>query len=149
MNLRVSLLVGSVVFGSWSGIAAEAADTASGAKLPTLQVIRTIPLPDSPPDNYYDYAAVDPGIGKLFIGTEDGVTAVDLEKATARFVKVPMVHAVLPLPDHRAVSTSGTTDTAILFDSMTGSVIFTVKTRRHPDGATFDKVNGLVLVTNI
>jgi len=152
MNFRTSLIVVLAAF-AWpsSGIAQDAGNVTENAKLRRLRVIATIPLPDSPPDNYYDYASVDQTAGKLFVSTEDGVTAVDLStnQATPRFVKAPMVHAVLPLPDRRALSTSGTSDTAILFDTSSGSVIASIKTGRHPDGATFDKASGLAVVINI
>jgi hypothetical protein len=152
MNFRTSLMVVLAPFAcSSSIIAADLGNVAASAKLPHLSVIATIPLPDALPDNYYDYATVGQTAGKLFVGTEDGVTAVDLKtyQATPRFVKAPIVHAVLPLPGRRALSTSGTSDTAILFDSSSGSVIASIKTGRHPDGATFDEVSGLAVVINI
>jgi DNA-binding beta-propeller fold protein YncE len=151
MKFGADLFVWFVVCGSSLAIASGAVDTSVGTKPPTLKVIRTIPLPDSPPDNYYDYASVDSTLGKLFIGTEDGVTAVDLKthEATHQFVKAPMVHAVLPLPNGRILTTSGTTDTAILSDSTSGSVIASAKTGRHPDGAAYDNVSGLAVIINI
>jgi len=150
MHLRISVFAMLVAVGcSSSGTAAE--DASAGAKLPSFSVIRTIPLPDSLPDNFFDYVSVDSTVGKLFVGTEDGVTTVDLKtnEATPRFVMAPIVHAVLPLPNHRMLLTSGTSDTAILFDSSSGSIIANIKTGRHPDGATYDSVSGLAIVINI
>jgi DNA-binding beta-propeller fold protein YncE len=150
MNLRISVFAILVaVCCSSSGTAAEKASP--GTKLPPFSVIKTIPLPDSLPDNYFDYASVDSAVGKLFVGTEDGVTTVDLKTnaATPRFVEATMVHAVLPLPNHRMLITSGTTDTAILFDSSSGAILANIKTGRHPDGATYDSVSGLAVAINI
>ena len=136
MSLRISFFAILVAVG-WSSSGAAAERVSPGTKLPTFRVIRTIPLPDSLPDNYFDYASVDSTVGKLFIGAEDGVTTVDLKTndATSRFVKARMVHAVLPLPNHRMLLTSGTNDTAILLDSSSGSILANIKTGRHPDGA--------------
>jgi len=150
MNLRIGFFAILVAVG-WSSSGTAAERVSPGTKLPTFSVIRTIPLPDSLPDNYFDYASVDSTVGKLFIGAEDGVTTVDLKTndATSRFVKARMVHAVLPLPNHRMLITSGTTDTAILFDSSSGSILANIKTGRHPDGATYDSVSGLAVAINI
>src|SRR5258708_1542325 len=60
-----------------------------------------------------------------------------------------MVHAGLPLPNPRMLIPSGTTDTAILFDSSSGSILANIKTGRHPDGATYDSVSGFAIAINI
>ncbi len=151
MNLPISVFAIVVAIGWSSSWGADAEMTSPHAKPPSFTVIKTIPLPDSLPDNFFDYASVDSAVGKLFIGTEDGVTTVDLKtnEATPRFVKATMVHAVLPLPNHRMLITSGTTDTAILVDSSSGSILANIKTGRHPDGATYDSVSGLAIAINI
>jgi hypothetical protein len=58
---------------SWG---ADAEMTSPHPKLPSFTVIKTIPLPDSLPDNFFDYASVDSAVGKLFIGTEDPLSAL-------------------------------------------------------------------------
>jgi hypothetical protein len=115
-----------------------------------FSVIRTISLPSPRPDGFWDYVSVDAESRKLFIGTQDGVLAVDVDtgRSQARFVVGALVHSILPLPNGRELSTNGTTDTAAIFDAGSGKILGTVKTGRHPDGAAYDAANGLALVMN-
>jgi DNA-binding beta-propeller fold protein YncE len=58
------------------------------------------------------------------------------------------VHAVIPLPGGRALSTNGDSNTATLFDGKTGEVVAQIATGSDPDAAAFDPVSGLVFVMN-
>ena len=111
---------------------------------PSLSVIGTIPAPDGG----WDIASVDADARRLFIGRSDGVTAVDLDsgKVTPKLVEGKRLHAVLPLPDGRALSTNGGDNTATLFEAATGKVIASIATGQNPDAAVFDPSTGLALV---
>jgi hypothetical protein len=151
MNLRMSCFLASATLGiSFASSDLEPAEAAVGRAGSALSVLASIALPDALPNGFYDYAAVDPTTGKLFIGTESGVMAVDpaTKKAVADFVRVPLAHATVFLPGGRALSTSGTTDMAIVFDARTGAVISQMRTGRHPDNAVYDARRGIVLVVD-
>jgi hypothetical protein len=103
------------------------------------------------PDGMWDYASIDPETRRLFLGRADGVLAVNIDSGAviARFVSGDKVHAVLPLPAGRALSTNGNLDTATLFEQASGKVIASVSTGHHPDSATFDSASGLAVVIDI
>jgi YVTN family beta-propeller protein len=67
---------------------------------------------------------------------------------TRQLVAGQHVHAVIPLPGGRALSTNGDSNTATLFDGKTGEVIAQIATGSDPDAAAFDPVSGLVFVMN-
>jgi DNA-binding beta-propeller fold protein YncE len=67
---------------------------------------------------------------------------------TRQLVPGRHVHAVIPLPDGRALSTNGDTNTATLFNGNSGKVLAQIDTGRDPDAAAFDPVSGLVFVMN-
>ena len=110
-------------------------------------VIETRALPDPGPNGFWDYVSVDTDVQRLFIGAEDGVMSVDLTTGAAKLL-VPerLVHTVLALPEGRALSTNGESDTATVFDARSGHVFGSVPTGKHPDGAVYDAATGLVLV---
>ena len=82
--------------------------TADAAPSP-LQVIDQIPGPDGG----YDYVAIDPQLGRLFVAREHGVMAIDLatRKVTPQLVAADDVAAVLPLPDGRTMLAGSLTGT--------------------------------------
>lgn len=146
MRLRTSILALALTVGSAS---LPAISQSNSPAHPTFAVVKTVWLPTPRPDGFWDYVSVDAPARKLFIGTENGVLAVDLDTNRIVFPFVPgrLVHDVRPLPDFRALSTNGADDTAFVFDAGSGQVFGSVKTGRHPDGAIFDAGSGLVLVT--
>jgi YVTN family beta-propeller protein len=109
-----------------------------------LGVISTI----AGPDGGWDLAAVDPDGHRLFIARSNGVTAIDLEsgKVTPKLVGGKRLHAVLPLPGGKVLTTNGGDNTSTLFDTETGSTIASIPTGIDPDDAAYDAASGLVLV---
>ena len=111
---------------------------------PGLSVVGTI----SGPDGGWDIPSVDTGARRLYIAHGDAVMAVDLDsgKVTPKLVEGKRLHAVLPLPDGRALATNGGDNTATLFEAATGKVIAAIPTGIGPDAALFDPSSGLALV---
>lgn len=111
---------------------------------PALSVIGTI----AGPDGGWDYAFIDGTARRLYVAHGDAVMAVDLDtgKVEPKLVEGQRLHAVLPLPDGKVLSTNGGSNTATLFEGATGKVIATIPTGQKPDGATYDPSSGLALV---
>jgi YVTN family beta-propeller protein len=101
-------------------------------------------------DARFDYAAIDAASRRLYVARGFGVTAIDLDtdQVTRQLVAGQHVHAVVPLPGGRVLSTNGDSDTATIFDGKSGAVLAKVGTGKSPDGAAFDPASGLVLVMN-
>jgi DNA-binding beta-propeller fold protein YncE len=101
-------------------------------------------------DARLDYASIDGESRRLYVAREFGVTAVDLdtEQTIRQLVAGQHVHAVIPLPGGRALSTNGDSNTATLFTGKTGKVIAQIDTGNDPDAAAYDSVSGLVFVMN-
>jgi DNA-binding beta-propeller fold protein YncE len=119
-----------------------AASTASAAI--DIKVIANIPGGDG----FWDYAAFDAKDRRLFVGREDGVMAldVDTQKVVAQLVPGQRVHSIVALPNGRALSTNGLSNTATLFERASGKVLAQIPTGKKPDAAVLDPVSGLVLV---
>ena len=132
----ICLLFGGLALHHNPAIAADAALN--------LAVIGTIPGSDGG----WDIASIDADAQRLYVGRSDGVMAVDLGsgKVTPKLVEGKRLHAVLPLPDGRALSTNGGDNTATLFEAATGKVIASVATGQNPDAAVFDPSSGLALI---
>ncbi len=144
MNCRVKLK-GLLACSSLGLLAMTAnASAADGG----LVLLKSIAQQDG--DARLDYAAVDPVSRRLYVARGFGVTAVDLdsEKVIRQVVAGQHVHAVLPLPNGRVLSTNADTNTATLFEGESGTVIAQIPTGNDPDAAVFDPVSGLVLVMN-
>jgi DNA-binding beta-propeller fold protein YncE len=99
-------------------------------------------------DARLDHASIDGELRRLYVARGFGVTAVDLdtEQTTRQLVAGQHVHAVIPLPGGRALSTNGDSNTATLFNGKTGEVVAQINTGSDPDAAAFDPVSGLVFV---
>src|SRR6195256_5798001 len=141
----LSALAGLVAIGCLGAIAiAQKAD--AGQR--NLTVIKTIAHQEG--DARLDYASIDGASRRLYVARGFGVTAVDLdtEQTTRQLVAGQHVHAVIPLPGGRALSTNGDSNTATLFDGKTGQVVAQIGTGSDPDAAAFDPVSGLVFVMN-
>ena len=140
------LLRGAIVgFLLLLSIHASLADDASGSAT-KLTVTGTIPAPDGG----WDLAAVNPETRQLYVAHGNAVLAVDLDSGTVnpKLVEGLRLHAVLALPDGKALSTNGGNNTATIFESATGKIIAAVPTGQNPDAAIFDTASGLVLVMN-
>jgi DNA-binding beta-propeller fold protein YncE len=111
-----------------------------------LKVMKSIAHQEG--DARLDYASIDTVSRRLYVARGFGVTAVDLdsEHMTQQLVPGQHVHAVIPLPGGRALSTNGDTNTATLFDAGSGKVIAQLDTGKDPDAAVFDPTSGLVFV---
>src|SRR5579859_4664226 len=103
-SLGVLLTLGSYAF----------AQSAAGAHH-KLAVLKTIARQEG--DARLDYASIDNASRRLYVARGFGVTVVDLdsEHTTRQLVAGQHVHAVIPLPGGRALSTNGDANTATLF----------------------------------
>lgn len=107
---------------------------ASAAAEPLLQRI-------GGPDGSWDYASIDRERRALLVARGDGVMRVDLASGTVtpRFVPGERVHQALVLPGTGlGLSTNGQSNTASLFDAVTGAVKMTIATGKKPDAAVWD-----------
>jgi DNA-binding beta-propeller fold protein YncE len=113
-----------------------------------MVVLKTIAHQDG--DARLDYASIDNASRRLYVARGFGVTAVDIdsEQVTRQLVAGQHVHAVIPLPGGRVLSTNGDTNTATLFDGNTGKVFAQIETGKDPDGAVFDPMSGLVFIVD-
>lgn len=142
---RAASPVARLIFGALIAAVACAAVTPPGA--PRYQVVGRM----AGPDGDYDYVSVDEPAGRLFVGRDDGVMAVDLAtgRVHRRFLAARGVAAVLPIPGTPLMlATAGDEDRAILFDRRTGTVRQRIAAGRDPDGAAFDPVSRLAFVMN-
>lgn len=143
MRCRV-VLVGAL--GAMISLGSHAfAQNATGAQH-KLTVLKTIARQEG--DARLDYASIDNAARRLYVARGFGVTAIDLdsERMTRQLVAGQHVHAVIPLPGGRALSTNGDANTATLFDASSGEVIAQLDTGKDPDAAAFDSSSGLVFV---
>jgi DNA-binding beta-propeller fold protein YncE len=113
-----------------------------------MVVLKTIAKQDG--DARLDYASIDNVSRRLYVARGFGVTAVDIdsEKVIRQLVAGQHVHAVVPLPGGRVLSTNGDTNTATLFDGNSGKVFAQIETGKDPDAAVFDPMSGLVYVVD-
>jgi DNA-binding beta-propeller fold protein YncE len=124
------------------------AEVAANASPAPLAIVKTFAAESG--DARFDYAAIDGASRRLYVARGFGVTAVDLDTArvTRQLVVGQHVHAVVPLPGGRVLSTNGDSNTATLFEGMSGKVIAQIPTGKDPDAAVFDPASGLVFVMN-
>jgi DNA-binding beta-propeller fold protein YncE len=111
---------------------------------PNLSVAATIPGPDG----NWDYAAIDTDARRLYVAHGDAVIAVDIDTGVLnpRLIGGDHLHAVLPLPGGRVLSTNGGADNATLFEGATGREVARIPTGGRPDGAFFDPSSGLAIL---
>ncbi len=121
------------------------AQNATGAQH-KLSMLKTIARQEG--DARFAFASIDNAARRLYVARGFGVTAIDLdsEHMIRQLVAGNHVHAVIPLPGGRALSTNGDANTAMLFNASTGEVIAQLNTGEDPDAATFDSSSGLVFV---
>ncbi len=143
--MRLIESVAAVIF--WSIMGAVFAGEA-GQRTDDLVVREVIAAQKG--DARLDYAAVDPVSRRLFVARGFGVTALDLDsgRVTRQLVAGQHVHAVVPLPGGKVISTNGDSNTATLFEGSSGKVIAEIATGKGPDAAVFDPAGGQVWVMN-
>lgn len=102
------------------------------------------------PDGGWDYAQVDPGSRTLFVARGAEVTAVDLAHGNAvhSLGTIAKGHAVVPLPGHMLLVTSGHDDSVRLIDTTDGKEMARIAVGADPDAALFDAASGLAAVMN-
>jgi hypothetical protein len=111
-----------------------------------LKVLKTIARQEG--DARFAFASIDQAARRLYVARGFGVSVVDLdsERTIRQLVAGDHVHAAIPLPGGKALSTNGDANTATLFDASSGRVIAQLDTGKDPDAATFDSSSGLVFV---
>jgi DNA-binding beta-propeller fold protein YncE len=130
-----------------AGAASAETKKADDAHATRYAVVDKIPLPDGG----WDYAMIDGGARRLYLGRDPGVMALDLDtkKITDVLVEGAGVHSALPVGDTGlVVSTNGDKNTATVFEAKTGKVKGSVPTGKMPDAAVYDAKTGLVAVMN-
>ncbi|HKD21040.1 MAG TPA: YncE family protein [Rhizomicrobium sp.] len=121
-------------------LAAFSAAAVSGPKPAPYAVIRTFDAGDA----FWDYGVFDDASHRLFLGRENGVTAIDVDtgKVVPQFVEGKQVHAVVLLDGNRALATNGALAKAVIFDRSTGKILASIPTGEKPDGAVIEPVTG-------
>ena len=96
----------------------------------------------------WDYAAVDPATGTVFVARMAGVLAIATARPAAAIMLAPgrHVHAVVPLPGGRLLFTNGDDNTATVVRAKNGAFVGSVPTGLKPDGAIDDPARREVLV---
>ncbi len=119
---------------------------ATAARAADYAVISTIPGPDG----RWDYVSIDTAARRLYIAHGDAVTVLDLAsgKLNPKLTDGQGLHAVVPLPGGRVLSTNGRSNTARVFEAATGAAIADVPTGEGPDAAAFDRSTDLAAVMN-
>lgn len=102
------------------------------------------------PDGSWDYARVDPDARRLYVARADAVTAVDLASGTAlpSWGKLARGHAVVPLPGHHLLVTSGNDNSVRFFDDQTGAQLKSIAVGKKPDAAIYDAGQARAYVMN-
>jgi DNA-binding beta-propeller fold protein YncE len=122
------------------------AQAAPGGEMPTYAITDRV----HGADGGWDFANVDPLLGRLFVARTDAVMALDLAngKVTPRLASARGAHQVLVLPGGDILETDGATDLARFIDRRTGAVKAEVKVGSKPDAALYDPSSKLVVVMN-
>ena len=100
-------------------------------------------------DGGWDYASVDPEMGRLYVARTNAVMMVDLAtgKVTDAFAPAGRAHSTLPIDQGRVlVETDGTAGTTRFIDTATAKLIAEVPTGKKPDAAFVDSATGLLVV---
>ena len=93
------------------------------------------------PDGGWDLLSVDSARQRLYLARSEGVSVVDLAtgKVQTGIVAAHRGHAALAIPGSRRVlSTSGSDNSATLFDGVSGKLIATLHIGSNPDAVTWE-----------
>ncbi len=130
-----------------AALAAAVCSSAMAQAAPGYAVTARIPGADGG----WDYASVDPDLGRLYVARANSVMMVDLatSKVTDALAPAQRSHEVLPI-DHGAIvaQTDGTSGRLRFIDTATGAVTAQVATGTKPDFAYLDAATGLIVVMN-
>jgi YVTN family beta-propeller protein len=102
-------------------------------------------------DGGWDAASVDPVHHRLYVARSDAVMAVDLVSGhvTDQLVPAERGHSALAIPGgSEVISTNGTSNTALIFDGVTGKVRATIATGKKPDAVVYDPATRSLWVMN-
>jgi DNA-binding beta-propeller fold protein YncE len=117
--------------------------------LPLGQVAR-VALPG--PGTRFDYAALDPGTGRLWVAHMDAGELLAVDTKTRKVVatiRAPGVHGVIAVPRLDRVYASATDIRQVLtIDSHTGRVLARAPAGVYPDGLAYDPVSRRVFVSD-
>ncbi|MER6568538.1 YncE family protein [Streptomyces sp. NPDC001093] len=116
-----------------------------------LHPVARIHLPGD--SSRFDYAALDPGRGLLFIAHLGASQVIEVDVRADRVVRtidgLPGVHGILVVPSrHRVYATATDADQVAAIDETTGTVVHRGPTGDYPDGMAYDPVHGTVWATN-
>lgn len=102
------------------------------------------------PDGLWDYASVDQRARRLYVARQGGIMAIDLQtgKVTPYLFRSPVIHLPLPIGNGRLLATTGTSNTAVILNGITGEVLATIPTGADPDSAAYDRGTGLAITFN-
>lgn len=123
------------------------ASAAAALPIATPQVAERIGISDGG----WDLLAVDQEARRLLVARTDGVTAIDIAdgKVTPQLISGTRMHAVVPIPNSGlALATAGGTNSAILFEVLSGRVRAEVQTGANPDAAIYEPASRTVWVMN-
>ena len=104
----------------------------------------------SAPAALWDYASIDPSIGKLYVGRIGGVLAVDLasRRVIPILLKSALVHGVAPLPGGLAAASNGAADSVTIFEGRNGTILGVVPAGKGPDAILYDPDLKLLIVAD-
>jgi DNA-binding beta-propeller fold protein YncE len=103
------------------------------------------------PDGGWDYATIDAGARRLYLGRDSGVLTMDLETRKITPVAVPGegVHGATLVGDTGlVVATNGDKNTVTVFEGRTNKVVGSVSVGNSPDASVYDASTKLVAVMN-
>ena len=103
------------------------------------------------PDGGWDYATIDAGARRLYLGRDAGVLTMDLETRKIIPVAVPGegVHGATPVGDTGlVVATNGDKNTVTVFEGRTNKIVGSISVGNMPDASVYDPSTRLVAVMN-
>ena len=114
---------------------------------PHYRVVGSVPGPDGG----WDLTSVDPVAGRLYVARSEAIMALDLatNRVTPAVVPAQRGHSAFVIPGTRdVISTNGTSNTAVIFDGMSGKVRSVIAVGKKPDAVAFDPLTRTVWVMN-
>ena len=140
--MKTNIIFSGLLAGIAILVAAAQAQPASSAA--PYNIVRSY----SAGDAFWDYGAFDPAARRLYLGRENGVTAINVDsgKVIERFVEGQQVHGIVLLDNNRALATNGAAANAMIFERATGKVVARIPTGAKPDGAAIEPVTGTVVI---
>lgn len=139
MKIRIALFGVAITIPLCLGIA-----SAGDVKPAPYSVIHSYEAGDA----FWDYGVFDQSARRLYVGRENGVTAIDVDsgKVMPQFVVGQQVHGIVLLDHNRALATNGAIAKATIFRRDTGEIIASIPTGAKPDGAVLEPVTGNVVI---